>query len=133
MKIESSSSTQFFQLIRSLKWPIGITIFAVILALAETITGLVIPLVTKNLVDSLTTAIFDWRLITLLFVVFILQAIAGGVSYFAKDYHKKSCSSLFQGRTAFCYFFNVMVTSPLPSEALITAYAPLTKVICGGT
>ncbi|EPD49778.1 hypothetical protein HMPREF1210_03225 [Paenisporosarcina sp. HGH0030] len=81
MKIESSSSTQFFQLIRSLKWPIGITIFAVILALAETITGLVIPLVTKNLVDSLTTAIFDWRLITLLFVVFILQAIAGGVSY----------------------------------------------------
>ncbi|MCZ8536758.1 ABC transporter ATP-binding protein/permease [Paenisporosarcina quisquiliarum] len=82
MKTNNTSSKQFFQLIRSLNWPIGVTIFAVFLALAETITGLIIPLVTKNLVDSLTTAIFDWRLISLLFVVFILQAIAGGVSYY---------------------------------------------------
>lgn len=86
MTKKPSSSKQFFQLIRSLKWPLGITVFAVLLALAETITALIIPLVTKDLVDSLTTAIFDWRIITLLFVVFILQAIAGGVSYYLLSY-----------------------------------------------
>lgn len=83
MENKSEKSTKpFFQLMKSLKWPIGVTIFAIFLALAETITGLVVPLVTKNLVDTLTTSSIDWKLILLLLGVFLLQAVAGGVSYY---------------------------------------------------
>lgn len=84
--IQSSAFRSFLKLLKMLKWPIGITILALVLSLLETVAGLIVPLVTKDLVDSLTTALFDWKMITLLFFVFIAQAITGGVSFYLLTY-----------------------------------------------
>ena len=76
----------FFQLLKSLKWPVKITIIAVALSLISTVIGLIVPLVTKNLVDTLTTSAFNWKMIGILLVVFLLQAISGGFSFYLLSY-----------------------------------------------
>ena len=73
-----TSTKGLFQLLKSLKWPVKITIIAVALSLISTVIGLIVPLVTKNLVDTLTTSSFNWKMIGILLVVFLLQAISGG-------------------------------------------------------
>ncbi|WP_432361823.1 ABC transporter ATP-binding protein [Sporosarcina sp. UB5] len=80
------SLKEFITLLRQLKWPKGITGIALVLALFSTAASLAIPLVTKELVDSLTTASFDWKTAVFLFTVFILQAVLGGVSYYLLAY-----------------------------------------------
>lgn len=81
-----TSTKGFFQLLKSLKWPVKITIIAIVLSLVSTIIGLIVPLVTKNLVDTLTTAAFNWKMIGVLLVVFLLQAISGGFSFYLLSY-----------------------------------------------
>ncbi|QGM32331.1 ABC transporter ATP-binding protein [Psychrobacillus sp. FSL K6-2843] len=82
----SSSTKNFFQLLKSLKWPIKMAILAIVLSLLSTVISLVVPLVTKTLVDSLTSASFNWTLILILLGVFILQAVFGGFSYYLLAY-----------------------------------------------
>lgn len=82
----SSSTKNFFQLLKSLRWPVKIAVLAIILSLLSTVISLVVPLVTKTLVDSLTTTSFNWTLILLLLGVFILQAVFGGFSYYLLSY-----------------------------------------------
>ena len=77
-----TSTKGFFQLLKSLKWPVKITIIAVVLSLLSTVIGLIVPLVTKDLVDTLTTTAFNWKMIGVLLVVFLLQAISGGFSFY---------------------------------------------------
>ncbi|SES29221.1 ABC transporter ATP-binding protein [Psychrobacillus sp. OK032] len=81
-----TSTKGFFQLLKSLKWPVKITIIAIVLSLLSTVIGLIVPLVTKNLVDTLTTTAFNWKMIGVLLVVFLLQAISGGVSFYLLSY-----------------------------------------------
>lgn len=81
-----TSTKGFFQLLKSLKWPVKITIIAVALSLISTVIGLIVPLVTKNLVDTLTTSSFNWKMIGILLVVFLLQAISGGFSFYLLSY-----------------------------------------------
>lgn len=81
-----TSTKGFFLLLKSLRWPVKITIIAVILSLISTIVGLIVPLVTKNLVDTLTTTTFNWKMIVGLLVVFLLQAISGGFSFYLLSY-----------------------------------------------
>ncbi|MFS0690970.1 ABC transporter ATP-binding protein [Sporosarcina sp. 179-K 8C2 HS] len=76
------SMKEFIGLLRQLKWPKGKTAIALLLALFSTAASLAVPLVTRELVDSLTEASFDWRTAVFLFTVFILQAVLGGVSYY---------------------------------------------------
>ena len=80
------SMKEFIALLRQLKWPKGITAIALVLALFSTVASLAIPLVTKELVDSLTEAAFNWQTAVFLFVVFIVQAVLGGVSYYLLAY-----------------------------------------------
>lgn len=80
------ATQQFFTLLKSLTWPIGVTVIALLLSLVETAAGLVIPLITKDLVDTLSSALFNWKTAALLFVVFIIQAITGGVSFYLLTY-----------------------------------------------
>ena len=80
------SMKEFIGLLRQLKWPKGITAIALVLALFSTVASLAIPLVTKELVDSLTEAAFNWQTAVFLFVVFIVQAVLGGVSYYLLAY-----------------------------------------------
>ncbi|WP_342599282.1 ABC transporter ATP-binding protein [Psychrobacillus sp. FSL H8-0483] len=81
-----TSTKGFFQLLKSLRWPVKITIFAVVLSLLSTVIGLIVPLVTKDLVDTLTSAAFNWKMIIVLLAVFLLQAIFGGFSYYLLSY-----------------------------------------------
>lgn len=76
----------FIELIKTLKWPAAITALALGLSLVETAAGLVVPLLTKSLVDSFTSALFNWKTGMLLFVMFVVQAIAGGISYYLLAY-----------------------------------------------
>lgn len=82
----SSSTKNFFHLLKSLRWPVKIAILAIVLSLLSTVISLVVPLVTKTLVDSLTSTSFNWTLILLLLGVFILQAVFGGFSYYLLSY-----------------------------------------------
>lgn len=87
IKIRKEGSTKnFFALLKKLKWPIGVTVIALILSLMTTIAGLVIPLITKTLVDTLADALFNWKTAAFLFVIFIVQAITGGVSHYLLTY-----------------------------------------------
>ncbi|WP_235753950.1 ABC transporter ATP-binding protein [Psychrobacillus sp. INOP01] len=81
-----TSTKGFFQLLKSLKWPVKITIIAIVLSLLSTVIGLIVPLVTKDLVDTLTTTAFNWKMIGVLLVVFLLQAISGGFSFYLLSY-----------------------------------------------
>lgn len=80
------SMKEFIALLRQLKWPKGKTAIALILALLSTAASLAVPLVTRELVDSLTAASFNWKTAVFLFTVFILQAVLGGVSYYLLAY-----------------------------------------------
>lgn len=72
-----TSAKGVFQLLKGLKWPVKITIIAIVLSLLSTVIGLIVPLVTKDLVDTLTTTAFNWKMIGILLVVFLLQSISG--------------------------------------------------------
>lgn len=76
------SMKEFIVLLRQLTWPKGKTVLALVLALFSTAASLAIPLVTRQLVDSLTAAAFNWQTAVFLFAVFIVQAVLGGVSYY---------------------------------------------------
>ena len=84
------STKGFFNLLKGLHWPIKVTIFAVVLSLISTVISLIVPLITSDLVDKLTTSSFNWGMIVLLLVVFLLQAITGGVSYYLLSYMGES-------------------------------------------
>lgn len=81
-----TSTKGFFQLLKNLKWPVKITIIAIVLSLLSTVIGLIVPLVTKNLVDTLTTTAFNWKMIGILLIVFLLQAVSGGFSFYLLSY-----------------------------------------------
>ncbi|WP_088006121.1 ABC transporter ATP-binding protein [Indiicoccus explosivorum] len=86
MNSKTTDWRQFLQLVRSLDWPAAVTAAALLLALISTAIGLAIPLVTQRLVDTLSAADLDWRLFGVLLAVFLLQAVAGGVSYYMLTY-----------------------------------------------
>lgn len=80
------SLKEFVSLLKQLDWPKGVTVTALVLALFSTVASLAVPLVTKQLVDSLTTDLFNWKTAVFLFAVFIIQAVLGGVSYYMLAY-----------------------------------------------
>ncbi|MEK4229845.1 ABC transporter ATP-binding protein [Solibacillus sp. FSL H8-0538] len=80
------SAKSFLHLLKRVKWPVKITLIALFLSVVETIAGLVVPLITSRLVDSLTLESFDWKIIGFLLVVFVLQAITGGFSFYMLTY-----------------------------------------------
>ncbi|WP_432355971.1 ABC transporter ATP-binding protein [Sporosarcina sp. A2] len=85
-KQTKGSLKEFANLLKQLDWPRGVTIAALVLALFSTVASLAIPLVTKQLVDSLTSDLFNWKTAVFLFVVFIIQAVLGGISYYMLAY-----------------------------------------------
>ncbi|MCT6925543.1 ABC transporter ATP-binding protein [Metasolibacillus sp.] len=86
--MEQSSQTKpsafrsFISLLKGLNWPVAMIVIALIITLTETVASLVLPLVTMNLVDNLTTELFNWRILAIILVVFLVQAVAGGVSFY---------------------------------------------------
>ncbi|MFT9849705.1 ABC transporter ATP-binding protein [Aneurinibacillus sp. REN35] len=65
------------------KWLIG---FALLISLVETAAGLVVPFVTKNLVDGLSQLSWSSPILPLLIGAFIVQALASGLSLYMLSY-----------------------------------------------
>ncbi|PIC69706.1 multidrug ABC transporter permease [Sporosarcina sp. P16b] len=76
------SVKNFMSLVKTLRWPVAVTIIALVLSFVETVAGLAVPLITKDLVDSFTSELLNWKTGIFLLVLFVVQAIAGGFSYY---------------------------------------------------
>ncbi|PID15927.1 multidrug ABC transporter permease [Sporosarcina sp. P34] len=76
------SVKNFINLVKTLRWPVAVTIIALVLSFVETVAGLAVPLITKDLVDSFTSELLNWKTGIFLLVLFVVQAIAGGFSYY---------------------------------------------------
>ena len=72
----------FLSLIRNTKPSIPLLTIAVVMSMASTVVGLIIPLFTKNLVDGFSLSNLSWSQIGGIGAVFIVQTIASGLSIY---------------------------------------------------
>lgn len=86
VKTNNHSMKPFIHLLKSLNWPKKVTILAILLTIIEAIAGLIIPIITMNLIDSLTFNFFNWKVIIIIAAIFIVQAITGGLSFYMLSY-----------------------------------------------
>ena len=95
MKTKQNSLKPFFSLILSTDIPkIGLT-FGLLFSITTTLSGLIVPLLTKNLVDGFSTAAISRPLMIAIGATFILQAILrGGSIYLLTAVGQKVVSSL---------------------------------------
>ncbi|MBC8923502.1 multidrug ABC transporter permease, partial [Escherichia coli] len=59
---------------------------ALFASVITTVAGLVVPLFTKNLIDGFSIASLDVKMIALIVLAFVLQAITNGFSIFLLNY-----------------------------------------------
>jgi ATP-binding cassette subfamily B protein AbcA/BmrA len=85
-KPDKAGMGRFIKLIASAHPPKAILIIALILTLIQTIAGLIVPLMTKGLIDGLTFASLDRMVIIGLLGAFVLQAVASAVSIYMLNY-----------------------------------------------
>jgi ATP-binding cassette, subfamily B, bacterial AbcA/BmrA len=72
----------FLSLIRNTQPSIPLLSIAVVMSMASTVVGLIIPLFTKNLVDGFSLSNLSWSQIGGIGAVFIVQTIASGLSIY---------------------------------------------------
>ncbi|KAF6562238.1 ABC transporter ATP-binding protein [Paenibacillus sp. EKM202P] len=77
---------RFIKLIASAHPPKAILIIALILTLIQTIAGLIVPMMTKGLIDGLTFSSLNRMVIIGLLGAFVLQAVASAVSIYMLNY-----------------------------------------------
>ncbi|MCV9948834.1 ABC transporter ATP-binding protein [Paenibacillus sp. BT-177] len=77
---------RFIKLIASAHPPKAILIIALILTLVQTIAGLIVPMMTKGLIDGLTFSSLNRMVIIGLLGAFVLQAVASAVSIYMLNY-----------------------------------------------
>ncbi|HLR59114.1 MAG TPA: ABC transporter ATP-binding protein [Pseudogracilibacillus sp.] len=95
MEAKQSSLKQFFSLIISTNIPKYSLFFGLLTSVITTLTGLAVPLLTKNLVDGFSISSLSPLLIIAIAIAFILQAILGGLSlYLLTAVGQKVVSSL---------------------------------------
>ena len=82
MKEDQSSLKAFISLILSTNIPKFSLIFGLLTSVFTTLTGLAVPLLTKNLVDGFSVSSLSPPLIIAISVAFVFQAILGGVSLY---------------------------------------------------
>ncbi|AIF44398.1 ABC transporter ATP-binding protein [Virgibacillus sp. SK37] len=78
-----TSIKPFFSLIFSTGLPKLLLSIGLLTSIITTLAGLVVPLLTKNLVDNFSTATLSTPLIIAIAIAFIFQAIMNGVSIYA--------------------------------------------------
>src|SRR5690625_6612956 len=82
MEKQENSLKPFFKLILSTNIPKAALIFGLTTSIITTIAGLVVPILTKNLVDGFSVSSLSVPLIIAIVAAFILQAIIGGISLY---------------------------------------------------
>lgn len=85
-KLRKKGFKDFVKLIASTEPPKLILIVAMILTLIQTTAGLIVPLMTKGLIDGLTMSALNKSVIFLLLGAFVIQAIASGISIYMLNY-----------------------------------------------
>jgi ATP-binding cassette subfamily B protein AbcA/BmrA len=78
--------SSFISLLRSAKLPRVFLAIAVVLSLVQTAAGLVVPIMTKGLIDRLSLGSLDAQIVLLFVGAFVLQAASGGISYYIMSY-----------------------------------------------
>lgn len=76
----------FINLLRQTKPPKLLLSIAILMSVATTCAGLIVPLFTKNLVDSFSLNTINQSQIITLGIAFLVQAIAGGLSIYLLNY-----------------------------------------------
>ncbi|WP_080843759.1 ABC transporter ATP-binding protein [Cytobacillus gottheilii] len=85
-KASAGAWKSFWQLIKMSNPPKWLFIIAIVLSLVETAAGLVVPLLTKSLVDQMAASALEASLIIFFAAAFILQTISSGFSYYFMTY-----------------------------------------------
>jgi len=85
-KLGKKGFKDFAKLIASTQPPKLILIVALILTLIQTTAGLIVPLMTKGLIDGLTMSALNKSVIIMLIGAFVIQAIAAGISIYLLNY-----------------------------------------------
>jgi ATP-binding cassette subfamily B protein AbcA/BmrA len=83
---KQQTSGSFMQLIRSTNIPKFILTLGLLGSVLTTLVGLVIPLLTRELVDGFSIASLNWQFIAIIIGVFIVHAIVDGLSSYALAY-----------------------------------------------
>ena len=85
-QIKGETVKAFWNMLKSSKPPKGILIIAVLLSIVETGSGLIVPLLTKDLVDQLASSSLELSIILVLALAFVLQAVTSGFAYYLMTY-----------------------------------------------
>ncbi|MCS4486484.1 ABC transporter ATP-binding protein [Staphylococcus americanisciuri] len=76
------SNNPLFYLLKKINWPVGLIIVAVIISSLGSLSGLLVPLFTGQMVDKFTLSSINSWFISALIAVFLLNAILSGVGYY---------------------------------------------------
>lgn len=69
-------------LLRKISWPVGLIIVAVIIASLGSLSGLLVPLFTGQVVDKFTVESINPVFVTVLILVFVVNALLSGIGYY---------------------------------------------------
>ncbi|WP_372635816.1 ABC transporter ATP-binding protein [Cohnella sp.] len=81
-KIQRTTVAYFVRLLRETGFPKLVLGAAIVLSIVSSLVGLVVPLITGDLIDNFSTDTLNRDSILLLVVIFIVEAITGGLSYY---------------------------------------------------
>ncbi|WP_226665568.1 ABC transporter ATP-binding protein [Metabacillus litoralis] len=85
-QIKGETVKAFWNMLRKSNPPKGILIVAILLSIIETGSGLIVPLLTKDLVDQLASSSLELSIILLLTLAFVLQTVTSGFAYYLMTY-----------------------------------------------
>ncbi|PCK17434.1 antibiotic ABC transporter ATP-binding protein [Bacillus pumilus] len=75
-----------FELLRIVNWPRKIIFFSILLSIFAAVINLIIPIITKNVIDDFSIENINWYWIILLVVFFIFNACLSGISFYMLKY-----------------------------------------------
>ncbi|AVP35709.1 ABC transporter ATP-binding protein [Staphylococcus felis] len=75
-------SNPLFFLLKKISWPTKLIIIAVVIASLGSVSGLLVPLFTGQMVDKFTLDSINPTFIILLIAVFLFNAVLGGIGYY---------------------------------------------------
>lgn len=76
------SNNPLIYLLKKISWPVGLIITAVVISSLGSLSGLLVPLFTGQMVDKFTLSSINSLFIGALIAVFLLNAILSGVGYY---------------------------------------------------
>jgi ATP-binding cassette, subfamily B, bacterial AbcA/BmrA len=74
------------ELLKIVKWPKKIIAFSILLSTFAAMVNLIIPIITKNVIDDFSIENVNWYWVILLVAFFVFNAILSGVSFYLVKY-----------------------------------------------